>query len=297
MDLTPRVREWSESGRIERAGGHSVFVHTIDDDGPALVLLHGYPSSSYDFRGVLAHLDGYRILTFDFLGYGLSAKPRDHDYSLFGQADLVEELVDRHLQGRPCFVVGHDMGTSVSTELLARDVDGTLRFDLCGALLFNGSIVLERATLTPSQKLLRSRLGPLAARLSNRRVFDQQFGSLFSPRHPLSAEEADDQWSLLCHNGGRHVTHRTIAYLGERIEFAPRWHGAIRDWAGPLSLMWGMHDPVAGPPVLEAVRALRPDAPCEELGDLGHYPQVEDPARVAKVIRAALPIPSESKSL
>ncbi len=128
------------------------------------------------------------------------------------------------------FIVAHDMGTSVATELLARDLAGGLEMQLAGALLFNGSIVLDRASLTPSQKLLRSRFGPIAALLSNRRVFRQQFGSVFSEAHPLSDEEAADQWSLICHDGGRTLGSRLVAYLDERIEFADRWHGAIRDW-------------------------------------------------------------------
>ena len=49
-----------------------------------------------------------------------------------------------------------------------------------------------------------------------------------------------------------------------------------------------MRDPVATTAVLEAVRELRPGVPCEELHELGHYPQLEDPERVATVIRAAL---------
>lgn len=286
--LTPRVEAWRAAGARESVGEHEVFVRAIGGEGPALVLLHGFPSSSYDFRELLPLLAPNPILTFDMLGFGLSEKPRGFGYSLFRQADLVEELVRRHLGADPCFVVGHDMGTSVSTELMARDIDGKLGFELAGVLLFNGSIVLERASLTPSQKLLRSRLGPLAARLSNRRVFRQQFGSLFTEEHPLSEEEAEDQWSLIRAGGGRTMGHELIAYLDERIEHAGRWHGAIRDWPGPLSLAWGMRDPVATPAVLEAVRALRPEAPCEELPDLGHYPQLEDPARVAAALRRAV---------
>ena len=58
------------------------------------------------------------------------------------------------------------MGTSVATELLARDIDGKLGMDLTEALLFDGSMIIERASLTPGQKLLRSRLGPVFTRLS-----------------------------------------------------------------------------------------------------------------------------------
>lgn len=288
--LTSAVDAWRASGETDSFRGRAIFTRTIDGGGrdPVLVFLHGYPSSSYDFRGLLPELPGRDALLFDFLGFGLSDKPRDHTYSLFWQADLVEDLIRRRFGDRKVFLIAHDMGTSVATELLARAVEGRSSFPLAGALLFNGSIILTSASLTPSQKLLRSRLGPLAARLSNERVFRQQFGSLFTEAHPLTDAEAADQWALICHNGGRTMGAATIYYLGERIRFAERWHGAIRDWDGPLSLAWGMHDPVATTRVLDGVRELRPQAPVDELTDLGHYPQLEDPVRVAASIRAAV---------
>ena len=69
----------------------------------------------------------HAVLAPDFLGFGLSEKPRDHTYTLHWQADLVEELVRRRSAGRPVFFVAHDMGTSVANELMARDLDGALR--------------------------------------------------------------------------------------------------------------------------------------------------------------------------
>ena len=154
--LSPRVRDWQASGELERVGGVDVHVHSLPGPEPALVLLHGFPSSSFDFRGLLPFLGEHAVLTFDFHGFGLSAKPAGFGYSLFTQADLVEELVRRHLPDRSVFIVAHDMGTSVATELLARDLEGSGSLDISGAVLFNGSIVLDRASLTPSQKLLRS---------------------------------------------------------------------------------------------------------------------------------------------
>ena len=103
----------------------------------------------------------------------------------------------------------------------------------------------------------------MAARLSSERFFRQQFGSVFSSAHPLTAEEADDQWELICRGGGRTLGHELIAYLDERIDHAPRWHGAIRDWERSFSLIWGMRDPVATTAVLEAVRDLRPGVPVD----------------------------------
>jgi pimeloyl-ACP methyl ester carboxylesterase len=291
MALTERVRRWRERGEAEEFRGHSihVFRQRQPGEGPLLVLLHGFPSSSYDWRLLLEELPGRNVLAFDFLGFGLSDKPRDHDYSLFWQADLTEEMVRRHGGGRPAFLVAHDMGTSVANELMARDLEGKLEMDVGGILLFNGSMVLERASPILGQRILRSRFGPLFARLSSERVFRQQLGSVFSAAHPLSDEEAADQWSLVCHNGGRSLGHRLISYMDQREEHAGRWHGAIREWPGDLSLAWGLLDRVATTEVLAAMRELRPTVPVTELPELAHYPQIEDPAQIATALRNALP--------
>ncbi len=289
--LTDRVRAWAREGEAERFRDREIWVHQRPGAGPPLVLLHGFPSSSYDWRELLAALPGRAALAFDFLGFGLSEKPRDHVYSLLWQADLVTELVRRRLGDGPVFAVAHDMGTSVATELLARDLDGGLGFELGGALLFNGSIVLERASLTPSQRLLRGPLGGLAARLANERVFRHQLGGVFSAAHPLTAAEAEDQWSVVCHNGGRTLGHRLVHYLDERVRYAERWHGAVRDWPGRLSLAWGLLDPVATTAVLDALVELRPRVPVERFTGLGHYPQLEDPAAVAAAIEGAVGAP------
>lgn len=298
MELTERVAAWRDRGEREHFRGHGIHVFRREGEGSLLLFLHGFPSSSYDWRPLFDELQGPpapSLLAFDFLGFGLSDKPRDHRYTLAWQADLATELVRRHGAGRPVFVVGHDMGTSVSTELMARDLEGRLGFELAGVLLFNGSVVVEAASLRPSQKLLRGPLGPLASRLANRRVFDQQFGSLFSPDHPLSPEEADDQWSLVCHGGGRTLGHKLIHYIDERIEFAERWHGAVRDWRD-LQLAWGLLDPVATTAVLDALRRLHPGVPVTELPDLGHYPQIEDPGRMAAIVAAAVAGPGDPRA-
>lgn len=287
MTLTERVRAWEGRGESEEFRGHAIHTFRQEGEGPLLLLLHGFPSSSYDWRLLLEELPGRNVLAFDFLGFGLSEKPRDHDYSLFWQADLTEELVRRHGGGRPVFVVAHDMGTSVANELMARDLEGRLEMEIAGIVLFNGSMVLEVASPTPAQKALRSPAGALVARLSSKRFFRHQFGSVFSAAHPLSDAEAEDQWSLIRHNGGRTLGHRLISYMDQREEHAERWHGAIRDWHGPLSLVWGMRDPVATTAVLAALRELRPEVPVSELPELAHYPQLEDPQRLAQALASA----------
>jgi pimeloyl-ACP methyl ester carboxylesterase len=64
----------------------------------------------------------------------------------------------------------------------------------------------------------------------------------------------------------------------------------VRDWDGRLSFAWGLRDPVATVAVLDALLELRPRAPVERLAELGHYPQVEDPAAIAAAVERAVAV-------
>jgi pimeloyl-ACP methyl ester carboxylesterase len=284
--VSQRVHAWQASGEFVTVNGRRIFVRRSDGQGPLVVLLHGFPSSSYDWRGVVAGLAGRRVLALDFLGFGLSEKPSGERNSLLRQADIVERL----LADEPGLVhlVAHDMGTSVAAELLARDIDGQLAFTAAGALLFNGGMIVSLTSLTCVQRALRSPLGPAFARLSSRRVFISQFGRLFSAAHPLGSDEAEDQWALWERGGGARHAGRLIAYIDERERYAERWLGAVRGWPGELRFVWGLEDPVATVRVLDALRALRPAAPVLELSGLGHYPQIEQPEAICAAIEALI---------
>lgn len=286
--LPSRVRAWRDAGELVEFGGHRIHLSSRPGKSPLLVFLHGFPTSSYDWRLLVERFDDHAALLPDFLGFGLSDKPADHVYDLHWQADLVEDLVARFGEGMPVYLIAHDMGTSVANELMARDTDGSFEMELAGVFLFNGSMLQHLAEPTIAQKLLRGPLGPVMAKLTSERFFRQQFGSIFSPDHPLSDDEAEDQWALITHNGGHRLGHRLIRYMDERMRWAERWHGALQDWPGPLSLAWGMLDPVARPEVLAGILALRPAAPIERFSDLGHYPQLEDPDRLGRAIESAL---------
>lgn len=286
--MNERVEDWQLRGKLTDFRGHRIHTVFQDGEGPLLVLLHGFPTSSYDWRHLLELLPDRKILAFDFLGFGLSDKPRDHTYTLSWQADLTEELTLRYGDGRPVYVCAHDLGTSVATELLARDLAGELTFDLSGVLLFNGSILIERSNPTLAQKLLRGPLGPLAARFANEAFFRRQFASVFSGSHPPTPEDMADNWALMTHNEGNRLGHKLVSYMDERVIYADRWHGAVTNWTGDLKLLWGLEDPVAVTEVLEGLIELRPDLPVVRFDDLGHYPQIEDPSRFTAALSESM---------
>lgn len=284
--LPDRVEAWQAEGDFTTFRDYSIYRRRGTGEGQTILFLHGFPTSSFDFAPLIERLPGVPTLTFDFLGYGLSEKPRDHTYTIAWQADLTEALV-AELGDGPVFVCAHDLGTSVATELMARDLEGELGFQMAGVLLFNGSILIDRAQPTLAQKLLRGPIGPLAARLSNEAFFRRQFSSVFSRSHPPSPEELEDAWALIENNGGSRLGHKLVYYMEERSIYADRWHGAVRDWVGPLSLVWGLEDPVAVPAILEGLVELRPGVEPVTFPDLGHYPQVEDPDRFSEALVAA----------
>ncbi len=83
---------WEALGRTRELCGEHVFTVDVAPLGTErhapLLVLHGFPTSSFDFAAVLDGLrQGRRVLLLDMLGYGLSAKP-DRQYTMALQADL-----------------------------------------------------------------------------------------------------------------------------------------------------------------------------------------------------------------
>jgi pimeloyl-ACP methyl ester carboxylesterase len=276
------VEQWRSQGRFERVSGLEVFVRDAGASAAEGVLvLHGFPSSSSDWAHVLPTLCAKRrVLLFDFPGFGLSEKPEAYGYSLFEQADVAVQVARAHGLTR-VHVVAHDMGTSVATELLARRERGLLPFELRSLSLLNGSVYLELASLTLSQRLLRSPLGPVFARLSSYRTFRAQLRRIVSAS--LAEAELEAMWVQLQARDGAKRLPQLIQYLDERTRYAERWHSALRRLDVPTLVVWGRRDPVA---VMAIGERLAREVPSAQLVTLetGHYPMLEDPVAVAAAL-------------
>lgn len=275
----PSLAAFERSGRFLSFRSHRIFVSDTGA-GPPILCLHGFPTSSYDYARIVPLLATQRrVVLFDFLGYGFSDKPPSHPYSLFEQADIAE-TVARELSLGPLMLLAHDMGSSVALELLRRPALQVERL-----VLLNGSVFLRHYRPLISQKLLLHRqLGPLLTRLGliNRRVFFAQFAKLFPKRPP--DEELDLFWQLIAHNDGQRNYHLLIRYLEERRMHELTWLDALAAHKAPLTVIWGQRDPVSVPAIAKEVLLRRPDATYVPLGDIGHYPQWEDPDTVSRLV-------------
>jgi len=285
------VSHWEAAGRRLEIAGHELFVI---DAGPRqpdalatapLLLLHGFPTSSWDFHELWSELSAERrVVAFDFLGFGFSAKPRRHTYTLMEQADLAEGVLAA-LGVHEVGVLAHDYGVTVAQELLARGLEreqlGPAAVGpgprLAYVAFLNGGLFPELHRPRPIQRLLASPLGGLLARAVRRARFARSLSAVFGPDTQPSPEELDAFWSIVTRDGGHRITHRLIRYMGERRTHRARWVGALEHTRVPLRLINGALDPVSGRHVADHYRAHVPRADVVVLEHIGHYPQVEDP--------------------
>jgi pimeloyl-ACP methyl ester carboxylesterase len=275
---------WRARGRVRVLNGRDVFVVDIPArrpaDRPPLLVLHGFPTSSFDFHRVVDRLaETRRVVLFDMLGYGLSAKP-DLAYDIGLQADLAMALVG-DLGWDRLGLLTHDVGDTVGGELLARQLEGRWDVDVVDRTLTNGSIYLGLAHLSAGQLFL---LDLPDEQLAVEDAPDQAtvtggITATFSAVTPIDEEEAVAQWQMIAHHGGHRLLPRLIRYIEERRRHEARYTGAIEDHPSPLAVVWGRDDPIADVAMTEQLRRARPELRLEVLDGVGHYPMVEAPDR------------------
>lgn len=254
------------------------------DSGEPILILHGFPTCSLDFRLALPLLSArHRVVLHDHLGFGLSDKPPGFSCSLMEQADAAQ-AVWRALGVTRGHLLAHDYGASVATELLARRERGLLPVELLSVTLSNGSVHLELARPRITQKLLKGRLGPLFARLAGKRLFRAQLRRIFGQPAAVPEAELNLLWEALVHAGGQLRLPGLSYYQDERMRFWNRWIGALTRLDLPTHLLWGRRDPIAVPAVAEKLAREIPRARLTWLEDLGHYPMLEAPERWAEAV-------------
>jgi len=274
------LERWRRSGTTFAWQENDIFVRRAGDPtAPVLLLIHGFPTASWDYAALWAALAArWRVLTLDMLGFGFSAKPRNHTYRLATQADLVEAFLRAESVG-DYHVLAHDYGDTVAQELLARNSAAPRLRSVC---FLNGGLFPEAHRPLLIQRLLSSAVGPLVARLSTRATFAVSMRRIFARRRPPTHEELDGLWRLVTHNEGRRVLATISRYRLERRSQRARWVGALQTGAVPLRLVAGTEDPIAGAAMAERYRQLVPQADVIELPGVGHYPQMEAPEQVLR---------------
>ncbi|XP_074725746.1 mesoderm-specific transcript homolog protein isoform X3 [Strix uralensis] len=217
--LSPTLLSWRSSGGYFTYKDQNIFYR--DSTGAVgssdiVVLLHGFPTSSYDWCKIWEGLTQrfHRVIALDFVGFGFSDKPRPHRYSIFEQASIVEGLVHHlGLRHQRINLLSHDYGDTVAQELLHRYEHNKTGSILINSLcLSNGGIFPETHYPRFIQKILKDGglLSPVITRLMNFFFFSRGLGAVFGPYTQPSQAEYWDMWTVVRTNDGNLVVDRYV---------------------------------------------------------------------------------------
>jgi pimeloyl-ACP methyl ester carboxylesterase len=282
-----RVTAWEQAATLGLPWqGHRLQARR-GGQGPALWLVHGFPTSSRDWRAVWPALAGqHELFALDMLGFGASAKPRRFKYSISASADQWVALAEA-TGVREVAILAHDYGNTVAQELLARQGEGKLGFRITSVAFLNGGLFPEATHPLRIQRLLAGPLGALLSRFTSERRFTASMQRICA--QPWPEGELAEAWQRLVRDGGKAVMPRLLRYIAERRQHRERWVGALQQAGVPVALINGLEDPISGRSIVARWRELLPSAPVFELPGVGHYPQVEAPEAVLAAYRAFAP--------
>jgi len=280
------ANDWKSKGEFITVNDRKLFVidtssfFSSEDKIPTetMVILHGYPTSSYDYYKVLPELSKhYRVIVHDHLGFGFSDKPLNYSYSLLDQADLALQLWQQ-LGVKKVHLLAHDYGTSVATEIIARNNNNELTIEIENLTLCNGSMHIELSQLRTIQKLLKNKwLGKYVAKLTTYAIFSKNLRNVYFDKTKVSNNELKDMWMQLEYNEGRKVIHKLSQYINERYTYWNRWIGALKETNLQTNIVWAKNDPVAVPAIARLIATEISNNKLFWIENTGHFPMLENP--------------------
>jgi len=293
IDSTTALPAFTEH-RVERDRG-SLSVRDFPGNGPAFVLLHGFPDNSHIYDDLVPELAaaGRRTVAIDFLGFGASDKPEGARYSFDQQlGDLVAVVEAFRLD--KIIPVGHDAGGPAAVNFALQHPERTAAVCLMNAFYGDapGLRVPEFIELFSNKSLKALTRHFLAS--------PQQFAWLLGfqrDQMQMGLTEAQkarytDFLGPIIDNNFRQrpsagpafaqmtdqLTDEVAANTARLLEF--------RRSDVPLLLIWGKHDPYLHVSVAEYLRSNARHAALHVL-DAGHWPQIDAAADVARILLAS----------
>jgi pimeloyl-ACP methyl ester carboxylesterase len=302
-----KAMKWAQKGQYvrwtstlpENEGHEALNIFTVclgDKARPALVLVHGYPTSSYDFQDLLAELgDEFYLCLLDTPGYGFSDKPRGgYRYSLFDDAKLVDHLIKNHFGLKQWSLLTHDKGNSVGLCLLGLYQGYADKpYEIKNHVILNGNIYLPLANLSLGQKAL---LHPVSGRilqraLSGRSLAKGLWDATFTGRPDLG--EIAALASIFDYQDGVRIQHELIQYLNERRVHEVEWLETLKKSDIPTTLIWGELDRIAPTRVADYVwrrylSVRQVPSSYWRVPLANHYLQNDQPKVLAELVKYAL---------
>lgn len=306
LNASTSAREWAAKGAYitwqstipENAPFGPVNVFTIcagNQNNPAILFIHGYPTSSYDFRELFEELSrDYYVCAIDTPGYGFSDKPQEgYLYSIHDDAKLVDHLIRDVWNLDKMTLFTHDKGDSVGLALLELYQSySNAPYEITHHIITNGNIYLPLARLTEIQRqLLDERSGPvLSSQLTGTMLAQGLAAITYSKK--LSVDEIASLASIFDYQSGTKIQHDIIQYLNQRSHFEIGWLDTLRKSQVPTTLIWGEKDEIAPTQVADYVWTTclktREATSYWRIPEANHYLQNDSPNVVCSILKYEL---------
>jgi len=279
--------EWTSTTEDNNAAKVNVFYRTWGDETkPKLVLIHGFPNSSFDYYKMIPYLeDEYHIAALDFPGSGFSDKPLDgYNYMLAENAEIVDHFVREVVEFEDFALFTHDRGVSIGLAFLGNYLDNpSPGYTVNYHFLSNSGMFLPLANLVPFQ------LSLLDADAGERMIQARSAQPRRTEGEPESLAFSD----IFAFNQGNISLLYVGRYLLERQVNETRWLENLLRSPVPVAYLWGLTDNVNPIRIPNHVwDTYLNDREVESsfwiLPTAGHYPQRDNPEEVAKIVRMAL---------
>ncbi|WP_217554241.1 alpha/beta fold hydrolase [Streptomyces sp. GbtcB6] len=260
--------------RTATVDGLEVFYREAGDPkAPVVVLLHGFPTSSHMFRGLVPALaDRYHVIAPDHIGFGQSAMPgpRDFPYTFDALTDVTAGLL-RHLGVDRFAMYVQDYGAPIGWRLALRTPERI------SAIITQNGNAYEEGFVKPFWAAVFAYAtnpgpdteAPMRGALTVESTRWQYLNGVADPALVSPDNWVHDQ-ALLDRPGNDEIQLRLFRDYPTNVDLYPRVHQYFRDSQVPLLAVWGAGDGIFGPEGAEAFRQDLPDAEIHLL-DTGHF--------------------------
>lgn len=283
-------KEYPVYHRTMKVDGITIFYREAGDPAkPTLLLLHGFPSSSHNFRTLIPLLkDDFHILAPDYPGFGHSDMPpmSEFDYTFEHYAIFMEKFLQQKGVDK-CSMYWFDYGAPVGMRMVQRN-PGILEH----LIVQNGNIYAEG--LSDILKMYRKNIdeNTEASRAKVYKAFELEY-TMFEYLHGVgdSTKVAPESYLmdqlLMDRPGNKDIQYKLKYDYRFNIAEYPRWQQTLRSLAPKVLIVWGEHDPVFLKPGALAFKKDFPDAEMY-FYPTGHFALEEYVEEIAVRIRTFL---------
>jgi pimeloyl-ACP methyl ester carboxylesterase len=277
------ILDWKNKGQYLDYQGQKIFYFQ-EGQGENLLILHGYPYSSFEWKDMLKVLtQHYCVTIFDILGMGFSDKPKNHTYSYEEHCAIVHQLL-KHLNISETHILSHDLGVSIGQELLAQNTEGSLFLKIKSIAFMNGGLFMDAYKPRLIQRLLSqtpSFIGRFISQKLTKAAVNKSVKSIYGPNTQPSDDFLDKQWAVLNYNEGKSIAYLIGRLVFDKYNYQTRWINAMQKTTIPICYICGPYDPNSGLHMAKRYEELIPNPKVYLLKEaIGHWPFLEDEAGV-----------------